>query len=62
MTAALTESASRFGSSDEKVDQPTDAMKAEDDNHPDEFLDAVESTIRDGMNEHPNPKDAGCNR
>jgi hypothetical protein len=36
-------------------------MEAQDHDYPDEFLDAIESFIRDGVDEHPNPKNARRN-
>ena len=53
-----TKSASGLGAANEKVDQPTYKMEAEDDDDPDQFLDAVEAFVGDSVDEHPNPKDA----
>jgi hypothetical protein len=54
----LTKGASGLWPSDKKVDETAQEMQAQDDNNPDEFLDTVESFVGDGMDEHPNPKDA----
>jgi hypothetical protein len=55
---ALTECPGSLRSSDEKVDQAAQEMEAEDNNHPDQFFNAIETFVGDGMDKHPNPKDA----
>jgi hypothetical protein len=56
--AQLAESSSGFWSTNEKINQSTDEMEAKDDNHPDQLFDAIESFVGDGVDEHPNPKNA----
>jgi hypothetical protein len=57
----LTKCSDCLWSTDEKVYQAANEVETEDNNHPDEFLDAVESFVGDGVYEHPNPKNARRN-
>jgi hypothetical protein len=54
----LTECSNCLWPANKKVDQPADKMKAEDDDHPNQFLDAVETFVGNSVDEHPNPKNA----
>jgi hypothetical protein len=57
----LTESSSGFGSPDEKVDQAAHEMEAQNNDNPDQLFDAVETFVGNGVDKHPNPKDARRN-
>jgi hypothetical protein len=54
-------SAGGFGPADEKVDQAAHEMEAQNNDNPDQLFNTVETLVRNGVDEHPNPEDARRN-
>jgi hypothetical protein len=47
-------------SANQPIDQRAEKMQKDDHQHPDDFFRAAQAWIRDGINQHANPKNKEC--